>query len=84
MPNENPHDPQPDKLPEDEPSDDEPRPSGKSKVPESVEPLRSDSKRRRCGDQANSRNFGGDAEAIRRPPIARAAVYVHPEILQPV
>jgi hypothetical protein len=37
MPTENPHDPQPDQLPEDEPSGDEPQPSRKSKVPESME-----------------------------------------------
>jgi hypothetical protein len=36
MPTENPHDPQPDELPEDQPADDEPHPSGKSKVPETI------------------------------------------------
>jgi hypothetical protein len=37
MSTENPHDPQPDELPEDQPSGDEPHP-GKSKVPETIEP----------------------------------------------
>jgi hypothetical protein len=36
MSTENPHDPQPDELPEDQPSGDEPHPPGKSKVPETI------------------------------------------------
>jgi hypothetical protein len=37
MHTENPHDPQPDQLPEDQRTGDEPQPSGKSKLPEHPE-----------------------------------------------